>query len=52
MTTDKNIENKLEELGHYNIRFTTHKDMGHDTWRRVYEGEDIYNWLLQHSLSK
>lgn len=40
--------NKLEELGNDNVRFTIHEDMGHDTWRRVYGGEDIYNWLLEH----
>jgi len=39
--------NKLEKLGHHNIRFTIHEDMSHDTWRRVYEGNDIYNWLLE-----
>ena len=40
--------NRLEELGHNNVRFTVHEDMGHDTWIRVYGGEDIYNWLLSH----
>ena len=40
--------NRLEELGHKNVRFTTHEDMSHDTWRRVYAGEDIYNWFLSH----
>ncbi len=41
--------NKLEKLGHHNVRFTIHEDMSHDTWRRVYEGNDIYNWLLDNS---
>lgn len=40
--------NVLEELGHQEVLFTIHEDMNHDTWRRVYEGEDIYNWLLSH----
>ena len=31
------------------LRFTVHEDMGHDVWRRVYAGEDFYQWLLQHS---
>ncbi len=39
--------NKLEKLGHHTIRFTIHEDMAHDTWRRVYEGNDIYNWFLE-----
>lgn len=38
--------NKLEKLGNKNVQFTIHEDMGHDTWRRVYGGEDIYNWFL------
>ncbi len=41
--------NKLESLGHKNIRFTIHEDMGHDTWVRVYAGDDIYNWFLSYS---
>ena len=40
--------NRLEELGHKNIRFTTHEDMSHDAWKRVYAGEDLYNWFLSH----
>ncbi|MBV6645825.1 MAG: alpha/beta hydrolase [Cyclobacteriaceae bacterium] len=39
--------NKLEKLGHPDVRFTVEEDMGHDVWTRVYAGEDIYNWLLQ-----
>ena len=42
--------NRLEELGHTNMRYTIHEDMGHDTWKRVYAGDDIYNWFLEHSL--
>jgi len=41
--------NKLEELGLKDLRFTIHEDMGHDTWKRVYAGEDIYQWFLSHS---
>ncbi len=39
--------NKLEQLGHTNLRYTIHEDLGHDAWRRVYRGEDLYDWLLQ-----
>lgn len=42
--------NKLEELGHKELRYTIEEDMGHDTWLRVYGGEDLYLWLLEHSL--
>lgn len=43
--------NKLEELGHTEVRFTVHEDMGHDTWKRVYRGDDLYTWLLRHPLN-
>jgi predicted peptidase len=36
----------LEEAGHPELRFTVHEDMTHDAWRRVYEGSDLYDWLL------
>ncbi|MCP8900508.1 prolyl oligopeptidase family serine peptidase [Gilvimarinus xylanilyticus] len=41
--------NRLEQLGHPNVRFTTHEDMGHDAWRRVYRSDDFYQWLLDQS---
>ncbi len=37
--------NEIERLGH-KIRFTIHADMEHDTWTRVYSGQDLYQWLL------
>jgi len=43
--------NKLEKLGHTNIQFTVHEDLSHDTWKRVYEGDDIFNWLLNHKIN-
>ncbi|MDT0604380.1 alpha/beta hydrolase [Thalassotalea castellviae] len=41
---------KLRELGHNEVRFTVHEDMGHDAWKRVYASSDFYEWLLSHSL--
>ncbi len=41
--------NKLEKLSSAEVRFTVEEDMNHDVWRRVYAGEDVYNWLLSHS---
>ena len=38
----------LEKAGHPDVRFTVHEDRPHDTWTRVYEGWDLYNWMLQH----
>ena len=42
---------KLEKLGHNNVRFTVHEDKGHDAWTRVYSGDDLYQWLLSHQLN-
>ncbi len=42
--------NELEALGHTKLRYTIHDDMGHDTWKRVYAGDDLYNWFLEHRL--
>lgn len=39
--------NKLEQLGHPEVRFTNHEDMAHDAWTRVYRSEDLYRWLLE-----
>ncbi len=44
------IANKLERLGHPEVRFTIHADMDHQAWTRVYAGEDLYSWFLEHSL--
>jgi predicted peptidase len=41
--------NRLEELGHPDVRFTIEADMGHPTWVRVYASQDLYSWLLSHS---
>ena len=40
--------NELERLGHGELRFTIHEDGGHDIWKRVYGGRDLYDWLLSH----
>jgi len=42
--------NRLEELGHRDVRFTVHADMEHDAWQRVYSGRDLYDWLLDQKL--
>ena len=37
---------KLRQLGHTNGRFSMQEQAEHDAWRQVYEGWDIYGWLL------
>jgi predicted peptidase len=39
--------NALESYGHNHVRFTIHADMGHDAWKRIYAGQDLYDWLLE-----
>jgi len=39
---------KLEELGNKEVRFTVEEDMAHDAWKRIYSGDDLYQWLLAH----
>lgn len=36
----------LRQLGHTNVRFSMLEQAEHDAWRQVYEGWDIYGWLL------
>jgi predicted peptidase len=43
------VLNKLEALGHPEVRFTNHEDLGHPTWVRVYGGNDVYDWMLAQS---
>jgi len=43
------VLNELERLGHPDVRFTIEADMGHNTWIRVYSGQDLYSWFLSHS---
>jgi predicted peptidase len=42
--------NKLESLGHKNLRFTIHADKGHDAYLSIYAGQDIYEWFLKHKI--
>lgn len=39
----------LRQKGHSHARFTVHEDMEHDVWRRVYESNELYSWLLSHT---
>jgi predicted peptidase len=43
------LMNELEKLGHPEVRFTIHEDLGHFTWMRVYRGQDLYDWFLTRS---
>jgi hypothetical protein len=40
--------NILEAQGDPEVRFTIEADMGHNSWNRVYAGQDLYDWFLTH----
>lgn len=39
----------LEEGDSPALRFTVHEDMDHDAWKRVYEGNDLFDWFLRYN---
>jgi hypothetical protein len=43
------VLNELERAGATEVRFTNHEDMGHLAWVRIYEGADLYEWMLTKS---
>ena len=42
---------KLDALNFENYIFTIVPDVGHDVWKPVYQGEEVYDWLLKHALN-
>ena len=42
------LANALEQAGCGEVRLTIHEDLGHNSWTRVYAGEDLYQWFLAH----
>jgi predicted peptidase len=43
------VMNKLEALGAPEVRLSNEEDLGHLTWVRIYEGQDLYDWFLRHA---
>ena len=42
------MANALEQAGCSEVRLTIHEDLGHNSFTRVYAGEDLYQWFLAH----
>lgn len=40
----------LDSLNFENYKFTSLPNVGHDVWKPVYQGEEIYTWLLNQTL--
>ena len=36
------------DLAGGDVRVTVHEDLSHDSWTRVYQGKDLYDWFLAH----
>ena len=47
----RNMVNKLEEMG-YDVQFTKYEGVGHNSWVRAYNTEELYVWLMQQKRSK
>lgn len=37
---------KLKSMG-YNVRFTRYAGVGHDSWVKAYNTEELYEWFIQ-----
>ena len=37
---------QLQKMGH-DVKFTRYPDVGHDSWVKAYQTEELYRWLLQ-----
>jgi len=42
------MANALEQAGCSTVCLTIHEDRGHNSWTRVYAGEDLHLWFLAH----
>ena len=38
----------LKEAGNENVKFTSYKGVGHDSWTRTYSNPKFYKWLYSH----
>jgi len=38
---------KITTLGYADFKFTTVPNAGHDVWKKVFAGDDLYEWLLK-----
>ena len=38
----------LKEAGNKNVKFTSYKGVGHDSWTRTYSNPKFYKWLYSH----
>ncbi len=49
VTESENMVNKLKEMGH-EIRFTKYPGVGHNSWVKAYDTEELYDWFVTQQL--
>ena len=43
----ENMVARLKKMG-YDVRFTKYPDVGHDSWTRAYENDELYTWFVKY----
>lgn len=46
------LVNAIKEAGGKQIKFTTYKGVGHNSWSQAYATQELYDWMLSHSRKK
>jgi predicted peptidase len=47
----EDMVNALKQCGGKEIKLTIYPDANHDSWTETYNNEELYKWLLSHSLN-
>ena len=52
VSASEQMAEKLKSVGGTNIKLTIYPEANHDSWTETYNNEELYKWLLEHSLDK
>ena len=47
ISESENMVNRLKEMN-YNVRFTRYPGVGHNSWVKAYNTEELYEWFMLH----
>jgi predicted peptidase len=50
LVESERMVNSLKRAGNENLKFTVYPEAGHDSWTEAYNGQELYDWFLQHKL--
>ncbi len=45
-TESETMVNRLQAIG-YDVKFTKYPDVGHESWVKAYQTEELYEWFMQ-----